>query len=517
MEDLSKKIENEQVARKNLEALILKERKEAEKRIKESEAQLDNITMNFQMAVASKSSAEAKNNTLNDQKKVLVKEVKQLRKKLDDANVSIDELKVVNEKLVAATNSLQQQLKAALASLEICQQQQQQQRQQNGEAVEEYSTKEKDSNAETTTDAVTAESVDELLKQSNLYTSSVRSHQEGEGSRSATPNPRTPEAEDQHRKERQMSINSVDDSDERMSWDMPAASLRELGWLTAEQNKLVEKRISDKPNSRSASPTHAQSTEDHARLGSTLSMFSSVLGSVSTTGSTETHDNQSNSGSANRRSSLQMISSMFSSTSRQQTPNEKKEEKEAQPTPEDVHKAPDGSRLFFSSPFSNHFDDDESNAERLPKSMRLQCLRCQGTVEGPKFSTCKCVIPALSPDDLNSNNHNGGTLNMLSGFAGGLAGGLMKATVATASSVSGLVHYSTTHTGHSVDSKPTHGEEPLVSAHGEEPLLDLSEPEVPFIPSGLHVEDTQSNEVVDSDPQRSVAVEQHDSEDQTSL
>jgi hypothetical protein len=103
-------------------------------------------------------------------------------------------------------------------------------------------------------------------------------------------------------------------------------------------------------------------------------------------------------------------------------------------------------KSFFASPAA--VEDEDSNDERLPSAMRLQCLRCKGTVEGPKFSTCKCAIPALTPDDLGHSH--GGAFTMLSGMfsksssvAGGLAGGLMKATAVTASSVTGLVSHST--------------------------------------------------------------------------
>ena len=35
-----------------------------------------------------------------------------------------------------------------------------------------------------------------------------------------------------------------------------------------------------------------------------------------------------------------------------------------------------------------------------PNAHKLRCLRCNGTVEGPKFSTCKCAVPALCEEDL---------------------------------------------------------------------------------------------------------------------
>lgn len=57
------------------------------------------------------------------------------------------------------------------------------------------------------------------------------------------------------------------------------------------------------------------------------------------------------------------------------------------------------SSSFFDSPVSEE-NNHSSSAER---SNVLRCLRCDGTVEGPKYSTCKCKIPAFSADDLKQN------------------------------------------------------------------------------------------------------------------
>jgi len=87
---------------------------------------------------------------------------------------------------------------------------------------------------------------------------------------------------------------------------------------------------------------------------------------------------------------------------------------------------------------------DEEDSGRFPSAMRLTCLRCSGSVEGPKFSTCKCKVPALNPQDLQQHGSTGGRLQglMYSSVTGGmtsvaggvlsgssyLAGGLMKAS-----------------------------------------------------------------------------------------
>jgi hypothetical protein len=72
-------------------------------------------------------------------------------------------------------------------------------------------------------------------------------------------------------------------------------------------------------------------------------------------------------------------------------------------------------------------DSSQEEEDRVPSAMRLHCLRCRGTVEGPRFSTCKCPTPALVPEDLhplphtNAHAHTGSSSSSNSGGAGGAA------------------------------------------------------------------------------------------------
>ncbi len=434
------------MARKNLEGLILKERREAEKKIKEAETQMDNLTMNFQMVVAEKTAAETKSTTLGEQKKLLVKEVKQLRKKLEDSNSSVEELKAMNDRLVKAAQVLQARLKTATQCIHT------EPEPFDGEKESGQVENSNGETDETVRDEMEPEDIDNLLRRSGEYAATLlvppteESHEE-------TSIDHTTE-EDTHHEEvekRKRLSTSNNEDEERMSWDMPQTQLRELGWLTDEQSKLMEKRVSGEknsahPGSRSGSPTpfagackqsddvlkefNTSSSGIHKKNPS-LSLFSSVLG-------TSVQDETPNHGipePQNRRSSLSMISSMFGS---KLVSSSRKDDYSST-----EHDEANTGKSAVSSPL-----EEDSNDERLPSAMRLLCLRCKGSVEGPKFSTCKCAIPALTPDDLHAHNSSG-TLNMLSGMlskstsvAGGLAGGLMKATVVTASSVTGLVSYS---------------------------------------------------------------------------
>ncbi len=471
-EEFLKKMENEQLARKNLEALILKERKESEKKVKEAEAQIDNITLNFQMAVAAKTTSETKANTLNEQKKLLVKEVKQLRKRVDELSAANDELKSLNDRLLKAANALQFTVKSSNTT--------------SPKTVPTVDPTSRDASVLSPTsfdgEVVSTNSVDEGVKspstnnqeleellsftdqliakseQLNPHDGRGRSFDsnttgnadEGSHTNRSPPssNPvyramnmfrsngsdtdlaeKTADRQHSDEKSRNNSIVGDDSYEERPSWEMPPMALRELGWLSEEQNKLMEKRYGDvndgnsshnssNPSWTGVSPAafkrtaqDEQHVEEHRR-GSTLSMFTGLLGSSNADSNSSPH-------TSGRRSSLMAITSMFN----------KKEKGSALSVEEGSNTATNVSvpvtstttskpaeDLFFSSPFTTPNEEEE----RLPTAMRLHCLRCNGSVEGPKFSTCKCSTPALTPDDLNSDR--------LSSLTGIFKGGLFKAT-----------------------------------------------------------------------------------------
>ncbi len=91
-------------------------------------------------------------------------------------------------------------------------------------------------------------------------------------------------------------------------------------------------------------------------------------------------------------------------------------------------------------------------------------------MEGPKYSTCRCTLPALSIEDLaNSDSASGGGLRMFSGMlskgssvAGGIAGGLMRASTAAVYSGS---NSNGTPSKSSNDSVPTDGSISAVRQH----------------------------------------------------
>jgi len=87
-----------------------------------------------------------------------------------------------------------------------------------------------------------------------------------------------------------------------------------------------------------------------------------------------------------------------------------------------------------------------NESDRPSSSMRMVCLRCHGTVEGPKLSTCRCEEPAFSPEQLmtgissaGSGSYGSESIKRSWGFASGVlfgVGSLVTSMTASSSSSS---------------------------------------------------------------------------------
>ena len=85
-----------------------------------------------------------------------------------------------------------------------------------------------------------------------------------------------------------------------------------------------------------------------------------------------------------------------------------------------------------------------NESDRPSSSMRMVCLRCHGTVEGPKLSTCRCEEPAFSPEQLmtgissaGSSSYGSESIKRSWGFASGVlfgVGSLVTSMTASSSS-----------------------------------------------------------------------------------
>lgn len=96
---LEREILAEQHARQQMEVRYAQDREEAETRINEAVHQMDQTSLNMQMAVAAKTAAEGKCAQLVDQKKLLVKEVKQQRKKIEEMTEQMNALRISYQQL----------------------------------------------------------------------------------------------------------------------------------------------------------------------------------------------------------------------------------------------------------------------------------------------------------------------------------------------------------------------------------------------------------------------------------
>lgn len=508
VEELQDRLRIEGQIRKDLELNILSERKECEARLAQAAGEVDNAMMNFQIAVASRTEAEQKSATLSEQKKMLIKEVKQQRKKLDEINEAMELLKGLNEKLVTATAELQEQLNAANSALAVNAELQAKDNErvaallaENAAALGALPTGHEGSGEETSQQQQSpghGAGTGSMSSFSKL-TNKLFHHGGGGGDDRGSAHGGSQDNDHDHHARLNSdhsagsggasSSSTAGQSDEtRMNWEASPSHLKDLGWLSPEQNKLVDRRMSETVHHDETVPVAAAAKPAHR---SSMYMFSSAMSMMSGGGSGSGSGHGSNeagiaagtpehpttaaasSGTAatavpkeSRRSSLGMMASMFTSSLAGVTSTSgsgrpptgapssaapagalSSELLDAEPYVKDSGAASASS----SSAFSSLIEDDP---ERLPSAMRLRCLRCEGSVEGPKYSTCKCSIPALTPDDLNGGGGGGGvgssSISMFTGFMSKGAGGLMKAGTAA-------MTYSTGGSSVSTSSSSSHG------------------------------------------------------------
>jgi hypothetical protein len=448
-------ISAERMGRNNVELILENERKDNEFKLRELLGHVDKLNLNLQMALASKVAAEEKNTTLSDQKKILVKEVKTLRKKVDGSNETISQVKEVNDRLTAAVATLQGQVRHLTAQLA---QQSQQGSVEGNESMGDASTEATIGSDE---QSPTALDLDEAMQ---IDTSSMIIDRKSpalpaDDKRTEIPEDAfdddwqnsNPQVAAQESAGRTASGEEGDESGpdgRRMSWGIPGAALMELGWLSNEQRNLIAQRAGLDP---SANPAPEGEPGDNSSSaagaissgGSIINSIASTLffagpsdlpiqsaGGTANTGASGTAAQPSNkrgsyfssiSGSSllssqpaaaptsapapspsqpSRRTSFlaSMGSiSMFGSTDKKSTAPAISAEDIAKPQPQPSEVTSSASKRrpsdFFDSPLPV---DDETQV----KDTKLRCLRCGGTVEGPKYSTCKCQIPALTPEAL---------------------------------------------------------------------------------------------------------------------
>ena len=92
-----------------LEASLQSDKRDAEQRAREAIALMERLKLNLQIAVDYKETADEKVAALTEQKKVLVKEVKQLRKKAEADQMAVERVNALNDQLAGSAEALQSQ------------------------------------------------------------------------------------------------------------------------------------------------------------------------------------------------------------------------------------------------------------------------------------------------------------------------------------------------------------------------------------------------------------------------
>lgn len=501
-----------------------------ELRVRECLVQMDTMNMNLQICVAAKNAAESRAATMSEQRRVLVKEIKQLRHRVGECQEREVRLKHLNEQLCAAAVGLQNQLQSSilnsllgpqlLSPTESPVHVHVHHSQTRGEAEEEEGSVEGDVPRLPPEVSAAAAALHDALQLSRQ----AHSHSEGEGdvdgkssslpssrqSRSASfeaaaagrdegaspdgyrttlpsrllellPPPISPTQSSDGLEGLSPVGSHPADFFHRGSAGAGAGGVPKKSSRRGLLNVSIEAEDGIEEGEAASSSTSASSSSSFftgalSMLSSTESATIAPGPSASTAHSGSTASSSSASSSSSSSTSFGILSSMFTNSSSSSAAKEREREKETNRKAasallqDQLVRTPiglDGTSESSTSPTpSSAVSPNLSDAThgRLPSALRLTCLRCSGTVEGPKFSTCRCKVPALSQQDLSSGGSGiqvlssvaggitsvaggvtsvagsmaGGVLSRGSYVAGGIAGGLMKATVATSSGVGGL-------------------------------------------------------------------------------
>jgi hypothetical protein len=388
--------------------------------------QIEKVNQSYQTLWGVKSSLEEKVSMTNEQKKVLIKEVKTLRKKIEEVGSSNEELRNVNENLEGAVTELQSQLQSQKSRYEIL--------------LDEMTTttgmtdtigeRDKRLGEGLVTDFDTA-LVQNALKASfeakqhkgyDAHSVETTDGEGGTGGESSTPTHARLHIEDispsSHlsRSSRHGSVDTsttstsllpppplpVDLDGNAIEWDHETRQqMLQMDWLSPEQRNLLQDRQKEElPFHDSNTSSHENSLLGGGRRKSSLAQMTSNLfhldkteATTATGGATST--DHSSSTTEESKLSFRRFSAMFHSSS------------STSAAPEHPPTSPTSAmKIEIPTSPSSPNDHTASQADTSTEGGRLTsssaapaplCYRCGGTVEGPKYSTCKCEIPQMTP------------------------------------------------------------------------------------------------------------------------
>lgn len=322
-----------------------------------------------------KTSLEEKMSVTNEQKKVLIKEVKSLRKRVDEVGGSNEELRTVNSHLEAAVVELQKQLEAQKSKFEALLVEAS-----SGNRHEEVQNKDTDTTSELVQNALKASSE---AKHHKGYASSGTLDTEELGE-----SPSRSNADDSPHPSRPSRHGSLDSSStfilpppplpvdldgNAIEWDNDSREkMLQMDWLSPEQRALLQDRQKEELPFEDAS---------HRRR-SLAEITSHLFHLDKTEKPTEVespHDKLQESHEESKIS-FRRLSAMFHTSSSDKTDHPS--------TPTSVK---------LETGISQDNPPETESIARTTSAAKPICYRCGGTVEGPKYSTCKCDIPQMTP------------------------------------------------------------------------------------------------------------------------
>jgi hypothetical protein len=440
IERLERALEAEAHARRLLEAQHTLEKREAELRLRDSVAEVEKATLFAEALQREHADAGDKAGELFEQKKILVKEVKQLRKKLSASEDKSADLTRLNAELSSTTGELH----ALVETLG----------QRNKVESEE---------ALAATMAAAAKLVEESAKIAAAKEASDAAAAAAVAGAGAGPTGEDAGA---------TSDKAAVESD--FHWETKrSTNLENLDWLVPEQRVLLEEHSHNdaativlpppspaalpaaSPSSRSASlsgadsPASAANIERRGSGGSVVSAGGTAGGKVDNGGPSSAEKkahNDSFSDKMDKISFSKFVPSMNSVTSIFKDKDKDKDHRDSSSDSASSHGPSEHSggmhmpkMSFFTSGtgasgglFSHGASADAGGSpvalQGNPNAPR--CHRCGGTVEGPKYSTCKCAIPAMAPLEPSEEGagHDGGRRGSMSNFMGMLSRGIKTVT-----------------------------------------------------------------------------------------
>lgn len=342
---------------------------------------------------------DTKTNELLEQKRVLVKEVKSLRKRIHQLEESSTQLSQLN--LDLSSNAAQ--LKDMVETL------QQKQKIENEEAL-----------------AAAVLVTSQLLKESENITTD--------------PSARENSAE------AKTSAKTQQSSAPEFPWEKNRSTLQNIDWLAPEQRSLLREHgegetpqpppipyvEAKRPEStRVLAPTSSASLSAEKAPGATTvasveapSKSNNAAGSVHAADNKTPHSDSVTDMLISKFVPSMNLSSMFHKDKEKEAPKDvppKDTSSKEESSSSGIHfksffspsSSSSGGGGLFSISSSSHagavIDSDRAEQPTEPTVSSVvhvsspnvpRCYRCGGTVEGPKYSTCKCAIPAMSPIEI---------------------------------------------------------------------------------------------------------------------